>query len=110
MTETTTATALICTQHLSLHLYGAPWDAVTCGAAVASDVTVGVLRLVTDNHYASDILAGAGLGVLFGWGVPVLMHLRGREQEPEDHRAATLIVPVPIVLTDGGGLGAAGFF
>jgi hypothetical protein len=78
---------------------------------VVADATVGVLRLVTDNHYASDVIAGAGLGVLFGWGIPVLMHLHGHEIATDDNRApAMIIVPVPLVLNEGAGLGVFGIF
>jgi membrane-associated phospholipid phosphatase len=109
--ETSTATALICTQHLSLHLYGEPWDAVTCGAAIATDATVGALRLMTDNHYMSDVLAGGALGFLFGWGVPVLMHLHGHVAARDASQGpSVLVVPVPLVLSGGAGLGVAGVF
>ena len=36
-TVATTSAVLVCTQHLALRLYGAPWDAVACGAALTMD-------------------------------------------------------------------------
>lgn len=109
VSETSTATALICTQHLTMHLYGSPWDAVTCASAIAADTADGVLRLVGDDHWATDVLAGAALGVAFGWGVPVLMHLHGHA--PDDRTYAespsVLIAPVPLALSHGAGLGVA---
>jgi membrane-associated phospholipid phosphatase len=102
----TTGATLTCTQHLSMHLYGDPWDAVTCGSAIGVDVTMGVLRIVTDNHWASDILAGGVLGFAFGWGVPVLMHLHHHGGSRND--TGFLWAPVPIAVDHGAGIGVTG--
>jgi membrane-associated phospholipid phosphatase len=111
LSETTTGTALICMQHLTMHLYGEPWDGVTCASAIAADSAVAVLKLVADDHWATDIVAGAALGVAFGWGLPVLMHLHGQaEGHPYGVSSGTLVAPMPMVYDHGGGLGAAGFF
>jgi membrane-associated phospholipid phosphatase len=111
VSETTTATALICTQHLTLHLYGAPWDALTCASVVAADMTVAALRLVADDHWATDVLGGAALGIAFGWGVPFLMHLRGHSKPARaDNGLPVLVAPVPIAVNRGGGMGLAGLF
>lgn len=111
VSETTTATALICTQHLKMELYGAPWDAVTCGSAIAADTAVSWLRMVADDHWATDVLGGAAVGIAFGWGLPVLMHLHGHTPPAGEHAAMPMLVaPVPIALNRGGGLGLAGLF
>jgi membrane-associated phospholipid phosphatase len=111
VSETTTATALICTQHLTMHLYGAPWDGVTCASAVTADATVAVLRMMADDHWATDILGGAALGFAFGWGVPVLMHLHGHTTPaPATGSMPMLVAPVPITFIHGGGLGVTGLF
>lgn len=112
VSETTTATALICTQHLIMHLYGSPWDDVTCASAVAADSTVAVLRLMADDYWATDILGGAALGIAFGWGVPVLMHLHGHATGGRTYgeSPSILVAPVPIALSHGAGLGLSGLF
>ncbi len=112
VTETTTATALLCTQHLKLKLYGGPWDAVACLTAIVADVAVGTLRLVADNHWATDVVAGGAIGVAFGWGIPTLMHLHGHAPSVTIGRGASAIrmAPVPIAVGAGGGLGMAGWF
>jgi membrane-associated phospholipid phosphatase len=102
----TTGATLTCTQHLSLHLYGEPWDAVTCGSAIVVDVTMGVLRIVTDNHWASDIVAGGLLGFAFGWGIPVLLHLHPIGGSRSD--TGVLLAPVPIAVDHGAGIGVTG--
>ena len=104
----TTGATLTCTQHLAMHLYGAPWDAVTCGSAIGVDVTMGVLRIVTDNHWASDIVAGSVLGFAFGWGIPVLMHLHPIGGSRSD--TGILLAPVPIAVDHGAGIGVTGMF
>lgn len=111
-TETTTATALICTQHLKMQLYGPPWDAVTCASAIVTDGVVGALRLVADDHYATDLIAAGAFGVLFGWGVPTLMHLHGHSSAPTDadRPLPPMIIPMPMAFDHGAGLGATGFF
>ena len=37
-------------------------------------VSVGLLRMHADRHYLTDVLAGAALGTLTGFAVPVLGH------------------------------------
>ena len=108
VSETTTGAALICTQHLKMELYGAPWDAVTCGSAIAADVSVAWLRMVADNHWATDVLGGAALGFAFGWGMPVLMHLHGHATTVAG--MPMLLAPVPMAFNRGGGLGLSGLF
>jgi len=104
----TTAATLTCTQHLTLHLYGGPWDAVACGTAIAADAAVGTLRIVSDDHWASDILSGWALGVAFGWGIPVLMHLHGHSSDATD--PGLHLAPVAIPVSHGGGAGVTGWF
>jgi hypothetical protein len=99
----------VCTQHLAIHLYGSPWDALTCATALTVDAAVGTLRLVTDNHWASDILAGGALGFAFGWGVPVVMHLHAHAARSGPAPLA-IAVPMPLSVHHGAGLGITGWF
>jgi len=105
----TAASVLTCTQHLYVRLYGGPWDALTCAMTLTSDVTLGVMRVVQDTHWATDELAGLVIGALIGWGVPYAMHFR--KSDDADVRApAALVLPMPMAFDHGGGLGAAGIF
>jgi membrane-associated phospholipid phosphatase len=70
-----TGAALICVHHFENDLLGAPWDALSCAGGYAVAATTATFRVVSDVHYASDILTGALLGTLVGYGVP-LLHYR----------------------------------
>lgn len=89
-----TGAALMCTHHAHLDLYGAPWDAIACGAGIAVSAGVAIGRMVTDNHYATDILAGAVVGALSGWLVPTLLHYGWSGNGP-GKSASALSTPVP---------------
>jgi membrane-associated phospholipid phosphatase len=66
---------------------------------------------VADDHWATDVLGGAALGIAFGWGIPYLMHLHGHTPRSHpDKELPVLIAPVPIAVRSGGGAGVAGLF
>jgi membrane-associated phospholipid phosphatase len=104
----TTAASLTCTQHLEMHLYGGPWDVVACATAASTAFGVGVLRIVADAHWASDILVGDLLGVGFGWGIPTLMHVHGHA--PSIVVGGARLTPIPVAVPGRGGMGVTGFF
>lgn len=74
-----TGAALTCAHHLHLPLYGggAP-DTFTCVAAMSIATAQGVLRIHSDNHYATDVVLGAALGIGSGYLLPRLLHYRTR--------------------------------
>jgi hypothetical protein len=49
-------------------------DAAACATGLALATAVGVLRIAADRHYATDVLLGAGVGLLSGWLLPWLLH------------------------------------
>lgn len=54
-----TGAALMCKNHPSL-----------CAVSMGLAGTTGVLRIASDRHYLTDVLAGAGAGLLIGWFLP----------------------------------------
>jgi membrane-associated phospholipid phosphatase len=48
------------------------WAILAAGLPLAA--TTALLRMVADKHYLTDVLAGAALGALIGWGLPTLFH------------------------------------
>lgn len=65
----------VCMSHAFLPIYGSvPADAFACGAAVLTASIVGVLRVVADRHYATDVLVGSVVGFATGLLIPYLLH------------------------------------
>jgi membrane-associated phospholipid phosphatase len=56
---------------LSQHVPGAEW--MSAAAFVAAGA-VGYLRVAAEQHYLTDVLAGAAVGTVVGWAVPYLFH------------------------------------
>lgn len=68
---------LTCVHHRYLPLYGGgSGDGAACAAVLGVATVTGVLRLVADRHYASDVVVGAILGFGVGYGLPWLLHYR----------------------------------
>jgi len=83
-----TAAGLTCAHHGKVALYGNAGDTAACISTLAIATTAGVLRLVGDRHYVSDVVVGGTLGFLIGYGMPMLLHYRERPLG-EIHRSAT---------------------
>jgi membrane-associated phospholipid phosphatase len=71
-----TAAALVCTHHAHLRLYRNAGDTAVCIAAMGAAAATGTLRMMSDVHYVTDVMAGAAVGTLIGFGVPWLLHYR----------------------------------
>lgn len=63
--------AATCLHHAQLGLSGnRAW--LTCFLGFSVAATSGVLRMVSDNHYVSDVLVGAAVGSALGLSIPLL--------------------------------------
>lgn len=96
--------ALVCIHHFENALLGAPWDALSCAGGYAVAAPTATFRVAADVHYASDVLIGALVGTLVGYGVP-LIHYLGPEPSPPSASAVRWTL-VPSV----GGVGVLGVF
>ncbi len=68
---------LTCSHHAALPLYGGGLpDYGICGLSLASATTVGILRIVADRHWTTDVLSGAVLGSAIGFGIPYFLHYK----------------------------------
>jgi membrane-associated phospholipid phosphatase len=103
-TFTFTSAALICTHHFENDLLGAPWDALSCVGGYAVAATTATFRVVSDEHYASDVILGALVGTAIGYGVPLLHYRHAKEASSERSNVQVMIVPA------AGGIGVAGIF
>ena len=70
-----TVASALCVQHSRLEIYGNVGDKIVCPAAMTVAATTGLMRIVADRHWASDVIAGAILGTVMGAGVS-WAHLR----------------------------------
>ncbi|MBK6685696.1 MAG: phosphatase PAP2 family protein [Deltaproteobacteria bacterium] len=96
-----TGAALTCLHHSMVPLYGGHADAWICGGMMGLALTTSLLRVASDQHYATDILGGAAIGLLSGFLVPYLLHFAPPEPSallPSGHLQVLL----------GGGLWTAG--
>lgn len=94
-----TAAGLVCVHHRYLRLYGSPvGDGAACGAMLLFTAVTAVSRVMADRHYASDDLAGAGIGFAAGYGLPWLLHYRygGRLSPNAEGNASRPIAFVPL--------------
>jgi membrane-associated phospholipid phosphatase len=70
-----TMAGLTCAHHQHLPLYGGGFaDLAPCLVMIAAASATGVLRLVYDEHWASDILVGWAVGGVSGYVLPSLLH------------------------------------
>lgn len=85
-----TGAGLICAHHGALPLYGNKYaDTGACAVALAAATVTGGLRIVADKHYASDVIAGAALGLASGWLMPKLLHYTTWGSTKDDDAAAS---------------------
>ncbi len=99
-----TSAALICVHHFKNELIGAPWDALSCAGGYAVATTTATFRVVSDMHYATDVLTGALMGTLVGYGVPLLHYSRPGSSVTTLAGVRLHLVPTP------GGIGVLGIF
>lgn len=80
-----TGAGLICAHHEALGLFENSWlDGMMCIAAASAAAVSSVLRLSSDEHYATDVVAGAAVGILSGYILPKLIYYGGFEGDPSE--------------------------
>jgi len=73
---------VVCANHRVMRLWGAPAaDVSACALASTAAVASGLSRLAADRHYATDVLAGFGMGFGIGYAVPTLFHYARRDAD-----------------------------
>jgi len=95
-----TAAGLTCIHHAHLPLYGGGIaDKSACGTMIAAAVVTGVGRVISEEHHASDLLVGYGVGVLAGFIMPEFLHYRLKSPSLADEpsAASTTLVRTTLV-------------
>ncbi len=108
-----TMAALTCVHHQHLPLYGGGFaDLAPCLVMMGVAAATGVLRLVYDEHWASDVITGWAVGAASGYVLPSLLHygFGAGHVVPEVHTGDLTLVPTLGVYGGAPGLGAVGVF
>lgn len=60
-----------CSIHENIPLYGGGTiDDLACGVTIGSGILTGLFRLISDRHWSTDVLIGAGVGFTVGYFLP----------------------------------------
>jgi membrane-associated phospholipid phosphatase len=67
-----TVALLECVNHAHLDVDHTGWNAVACPVTLAAAGITGILRIMADRHFASDVIVGGLIGTAVGYLVPTL--------------------------------------
>jgi hypothetical protein len=105
-----TGAGLVCTHHEYQSLYGNPAaDRAACFTGIGVAIADGLLRVVADRHYATDVIAGSAIGMFAGFILPRWLYYN-RPQEGSgaaDFGGGPVLKQMmvrPLVFEDGGGV------
>jgi membrane-associated phospholipid phosphatase len=102
---------LVCAHHLKQGLVGNDiGDGMVCGLAATAAVGAGVMRIIADRHYVTDVLSGAAIGFGSGLALPLLRNYRIEEKGSSDAAKVRWTMMPTVQGTDGLGLAAYGWF
>ncbi len=105
-----TGAGLTCVEQQHFEFFGRVGSPTTCAAALALATTTGLFRVVANKHWMSDMLTGAGVGLVAGWLMPWLMHYRHDLSKREHSKMRHLYYVAPYGDANSVGLSAAGAF
>lgn len=73
-----TLAGLTCMHHAHIPLYGHPVaDGAACVSALGVAGTVAMMRVVSDQHWVSDVVVGSSFGLVSGLAIPWIFHYSG---------------------------------
>ena len=101
---------LTCVENQHFEFFGRVGSPVACASALALATTTGVFRVVSNRHWMSDVITGAGVGLIAGWLMPWLMHYRHDLSKREQSKMRHLYYIAPYGDPGSIGLSAAGAF
>lgn len=77
------AAGLTCVHHQYLELFGGGLaDDLMCAGMLGLATGAAVLRVASDKHWATDVIAGGLTGLFSGYAVPYLLHYQGEGDWP----------------------------
>jgi membrane-associated phospholipid phosphatase len=90
-----TAAGLTCEHHLTLHLVGGAGDVLVCAGALVLAAATATLRVASDQHYATDVIAGALVGSAVGLGIPAFHYSGGQGKDSRGKAGGVELRVVP---------------
>jgi membrane-associated phospholipid phosphatase len=78
------AAGVTCVFHIKMPLYGEGTDWIPCASGLTAAAATGTLRIVSDQHYATDVIGGAVLGAGVGFGLPLFLHFHGSTPQHDE--------------------------
>ena len=69
------------------------WKWAVAAGSYAVALTTGVLRMMSGNHFFTDVLTGAAIGTVIGWGVPMVHHVFAKKS---GEVSAVQVSPLPL--------------
>ena len=73
-----------------------PWKYLVAGASYSVATATAALRIMSGNHFFTDVLAGAALGSLVGYGVPFVHHLIAESSKGSAKNETVQVTPLPL--------------
>lgn len=101
-----TGAGLVCAHATESRLYGSDMAGKgACLSALGAATAAGALRIVADEHFATDVVIGAGVGLLAGYFLPKWLHYDlGGEPEPASRERAARHLVAPLASPSSVGL------
>jgi membrane-associated phospholipid phosphatase len=110
---TATMAGLTCVHHQHLPLYGGGFaDLVPCLFMIGVATATGITRIVSDRHWASDVVIGWAVGAASGYVLPSLLHYGFGSGRPLGSLtiAGVSMLPVPTPFPNGAGASVVAIF
>ncbi|MBN4050236.1 phosphatase PAP2 family protein [Desulfobulbus sp. AH-315-M07] len=93
-----TVAGLTCMHHSYLPLYGGGVpDGIACAGGLLAAGVTGMMRVVADQHFLTDVITGAVAGTISGTAIPYFLHYRTGDlpEGSEDDALHLQFVPMP---------------
>ena len=89
------AAGVLCLSHAYLPLYGSDAaDAFACGTAMVMASAIGILRVVADRHWMTDVVVGALIGLGTGLLLPWALHYGWDPTDDDDRDVRVAAAPL----------------
>jgi hypothetical protein len=106
-TATATTAGLVCVEHQHLPLFGGGFaDLAPCLVMISVSLATGMLRIVYDEHWATDVVTGWMVGAASGYLLPAALHYGFGGKRPPGEIVAGELRAQPTLLPYQGGVGA----